>query len=151
MDLVIGIGNRLRRDDGIGPALVESLGRRPGVEHHAVYQLTPDLVSRVGEADRVLFVDAAIDGHELRLDRLAPSEARGLGHALMPGAVLHLAARLYGVAPPAWLLSVPGRDFEIGEELSPEATARLPEAMRRLEAWLEAGCVSQLELDEEEA
>jgi len=141
MDLVIGIGNRLRGDDGIGPALVESLEERPGLERHVVHQLTPDLAPRFGEADRVLFVDAAIDRRELDLDRLAPSEARGIGHALCPAAFLDLAARLYDAAPPAWLLSVPGSDFEIGEALSPEAAARLPEARRRIEAWLEAGSV----------
>jgi len=138
MDLVIGIGNRLRGDDGIGPALVESLEERTGVERHVVHQLTPDLMPRFGEAARVLFVDASIDGSELRLDRLSPSPARGLGHALTPAAFLDLAAKLYDLSTPAWLLSVPGSEFEVGERLSSQANDRLPEARRRIEAWLEA-------------
>ena len=53
MDLVIGIGNQLRKDDGIGPALVESLAERDGVESCIVHQLTPELAMRVCDADRV--------------------------------------------------------------------------------------------------
>lgn len=141
MDLVIGIGNRLRGDDGIGPALVESLEDRPGLERHVVHQLTPDLAPRVSEATRVLFVDASIDGRKLGITRVMPGEARGLGHALAPSALLDLTATLYGASPPAWLLTVPGHDFEVEERLSAWALADLPEARRRVEIWLEAGSV----------
>lgn len=139
MDLIIGIGNRLRRDDGIGPTVVESLSDQPGVECYVVQQLTPDLAQGLCEAERVLFVDAAIDGNEPHLDRVAAEATRGLGHALPPAGLLDLADRLYGNAPPAWLLTVPGCDFRFGETLSPAAIARLPEARRHIGAWLEAG------------
>jgi len=141
MDLVIGIGNRLRRDDGIGPALVESFGERAGAEFRVVHQLTPDLAPRVGEADRVLFVDAAIDEAETCLRPVEGDASRGIGHTLAPAGLLHLVTTLYGVTPPAWVLAVPGSDFEIGETLSRDASERLPEARRRIEAWLDAGTV----------
>jgi hydrogenase maturation protease len=136
MDLVIGIGNRLRNDDGIGPTLVECLDGRPGVEAHVVHQLTPELALRLGDADRVLFVDARLDGSGIRLETVAAAPPSGLGHTLTPAGLLDLAARAFGAAPPAWLLSVSGHDFGFGEDLSPGAIARLPEAAQRIDAWL---------------
>jgi hydrogenase maturation protease len=138
VDLIIGIGNRLRRDDGIGPEVVEALAARPGVERRIVHQLTPDLAPCVAEAERVLFVDASIGWGEMHLARIEVGPAGGLGHALSPTALLGLVVRLYRTAPAAWVLSVPGTDFEFGEALSPQASARLPEVTRRIEAWIEA-------------
>jgi hydrogenase maturation protease len=138
VDLVIGIGNRVRTDDGVGSAIIESLGCRRGVECRVVHQLTPDLAQPVAEAERVLFVDASIGEHEMRLTRLTAEPGRGLGHSMSPAGLLDLAARLYEGAPEAWLLSVPGSDFGFGESLSPQTRARLPEAARQVEAWLRA-------------
>jgi len=142
MDLVIGIGNRLRKDDGIGPALVEALGSTPGVECHVVHQLTPDLALRLSEADRLLFVDASIDGTEIALERIEPARGHGVAHAMSPSAFLDFAAAVVEAIPPAWLLTVPGHDFGIGERLSPEARSRLPEAVRRAQAWLASATVT---------
>jgi len=141
MDLVIGIGNRLRRDDGIGPALVESFDERAGVTSLIVHQLTPDLTEQVAQADRVLFIDAAIGETEMSIRQIDADASRGIGHAMSPAELLHLVKLVYGLAPPAWVLAVPGSDFEIGETLSEAAAARLPEAKDRIKAWLEAGSV----------
>jgi len=139
MDLVIGIGNRLRKDDGIGPALVESLRPIDGAEFHVVHQLTPDLAPRLSEIDRVLFVDAAINAAEITLEPVAPAQGHGIGHAMTPTAFLDLAAIAFDAKPPAWLLAVPGYDFGIGEGLSLEARLRLPEATRTIGMWLGTG------------
>jgi hydrogenase maturation protease len=138
MDMVIGIGNRLRKDDGIGAALVEALGSVHGAECHVVHQLTPDLAPRLSKVDRVLFVDAAMDGTETRLERVDPARGHGVGHAMTPSAFLGFAATMFDARPSAWLLAVPGCDFGIGEHISSEARSRLPEAARRIEAWLGA-------------
>ena len=71
MDLVVGIGNELRSDDGVGIRVVRALPARRGVETTIVHQLTPDLVEALGRAERVLFVDAHASETRLRLARLA--------------------------------------------------------------------------------
>jgi hydrogenase maturation protease len=59
--LVIGYGNTLRRDDGVGVRVAELLAvdpRMEGADILAVHQLTPELAIDVGEATLVVFVDA---------------------------------------------------------------------------------------------
>ena len=61
-DLLIGWGNGLRQDDGVGLLIAERVEgwSRPRLEVLAIPQLTPELASRLAEAARVLFVDAAL-------------------------------------------------------------------------------------------
>ena len=136
MQIVIGIGNRIRQDDGIGLLVVESLERSDGVEAIAVHQLTPELAERLGRASRVLFVDASVDADEVGLDRVHPAEPGGLGHSLSPSGLLFLTEKLYGGAPEGWALSIPGTSFGIGEGLSEEAESLLPAARALIAVWL---------------
>ena len=79
--LVIGIGNPLRGDDGVGWALVEDLEASlpdpgPCLELRVVHQLTPELAVELAEAQRVLFIDAWVP--------LATSGEEGDGSGLRP-------------------------------------------------------------------
>ena len=61
--LVIGFGNTLRCDDGVGPKAVlavEELGL-PGVRTLTCPQLTPELADPLSKVDSAVFVDAAVD------------------------------------------------------------------------------------------
>ncbi len=155
-DLVIGIGNPLRGDDGVGWRLAEPLEARrraavrPTLAVRMVQQLTPELVAELAGAGRVLFVDAwrAPAGAVPLLRPLAPEGAAGAGqgagvgvfsHALAPADLLALAERLQGCAPPAWELLVPAFAFEHGSELSPSLRRALPRARALLRAWCHAG------------
>ena len=69
--LVIGIGNPLRGDDGVGPLLAEQAGGR------SVHQLTPELAAELAELEAVLFIDAwlAPAGGPPQLVELIPAGA----------------------------------------------------------------------------
>ncbi len=135
MDLVVGIGNPLRRDDGIGPRVARALEGSPSVSVCAVQELAPELTLRLREARRVLFVDAEVTGTGVRLERLG-SSVSGLGHGLSPRDLLGLSLEAFGEAPEAWTLCVPGVDFGYGEGLSDRAAAFLPEAIDVGTRWL---------------
>ena len=62
--LVIGYGNTLRGDDGIGPAVAEAVAALglPGVRVIVAHQLTPELAADLADAQLVVFVDAAVGG-----------------------------------------------------------------------------------------
>jgi hydrogenase maturation protease len=133
--LVIGYGNELRRDDGVGPraARVVSGWERPGTRTLAVPQLTPELAEEVAGAAVVIFIDADVAGREVRLRALLPADDGDLGHAGGPRGLLALAAALYGRAPFAWLLTVPAADLGFGEALSPAGERGLAAALRHLD------------------
>ena len=60
--LVIGYGNTLRADDGLGPAVAERLGSEWADEDVGVLScqlLTPELAEPVSRAEIVVFIDAA--------------------------------------------------------------------------------------------
>jgi hydrogenase maturation protease len=137
MDLVVGIGNALRGDDGVGIRVVESLSPDARAEMLAVHQLTPALVEQLARAGRVLFVDADAASNGVQLTALCPvwREAR-LGHAVSAEELLQWILIEHDVCPPAWMLSVPARRFGFGEELSSEALRALPIARRVALDWL---------------
>jgi hydrogenase maturation protease len=132
--LVLGYGNTLRGDDGVGPAVARAVAdwRLPGVRALAVHQLTPELAAEVADAAQALFVDAAVGGG-VELQPLEPSAPRtGLGHVSDPQGLLALAQALHGRSPRAWLLTVPAPCVEFGETLSDEARRGVRTALERL-------------------
>jgi hydrogenase maturation protease len=85
--LVIGYGNRLRGDDGVGWEVASRLAAAvPSEAAHilTVHQLTPELAELVSEADLVIFIDASHVGEPgtWRCDHVKPRCASGnsLGH-----------------------------------------------------------------------
>jgi hydrogenase maturation protease len=135
--LVIGYGNTLRRDDGVGVRVaerVEAIGL-PGVRTLVSPQLTPEMADEISKAGAVVFVDASAEGPRahVSLRHVAPAESsRVLTHTEDPGTLLALARDVFGRAPPAWALTVPAEAIGFGEELSPVARGGLAKAVKRL-------------------
>ena len=139
--LVIGYGNELRGDDGVGPRVARSVAAlaRPGVRAVAAHQLTPEMAELVHEADGVVFVDARVDAAAVDVHAMTPtSMSGGWGHTSDPRWLMSLTRAVYGHAPPAWLVTIPATDLGRGERLSEEATRGMAEALRRVLALLEA-------------
>ena len=122
---VVGYGNTLRRDDGVGPKVAEAVAALglPGVRALACPLLTPELAEAVSRSALVIFVDAAVDApREVQMRKLAPAASSQLmAHAASPATLLALARDVFGHAPQAWLLTIPIEDLSIGETLSPLA------------------------------
>ena len=139
--LVIGYGNALRSDDGVGPRAAASLAADPrfaGVEVLALHQLTPELALDMSRASLVILVDASTDDPPgaIAVRRLAADEGAGragpgatsgaTSHHVGPVELLAVARELYGAAPEAFVVSVGVVDMETGEALSPAVAAALP-------------------------
>ncbi|MEY4430379.1 MAG: hypothetical protein RLZZ533_315 [Cyanobacteriota bacterium] len=139
--VVIGYGNRLRRDDGAGQHLAEWLARRPrtGLVVRACHQLTPELVALLPGATRVLFIDAALALASPRLQPLPPTPpkaAEPFSHALTPQQLLALTQLLHGARPAAWQLLIPAHQLQLGEGLSRTTAAACRAARPLLRRWL---------------
>jgi hydrogenase maturation protease len=139
--LVIGYGNDLRGDDGVGPKVIAALDelKLTGVHTLAGHQLAPEMAEPVSRHARVIFVDAAVDApREVQLRPLEPAGSTQLmAHAADPRTLLALARDVFGRCPQAWWLTIPVEKLEFSEELSPFAQRGLAEAVemiRRLTA-----------------
>ncbi len=156
--LIMGFGNQFRRDDGVGPVVVnavqERLGRPPlpplddgfddlghAVDTVVLHQLVPELAETVAPYDLLIFVDAHVGNlpEAMREEYLnAQYTVPFVSHQFHPSTILALAQQLYGRAPRAVLLSLRGHDFDFGEGLSEPTQALIPQAVARILELIEA-------------
>jgi hydrogenase maturation protease len=141
--LVIGYGNELRGDDGIGPRVAEYIAAAnyPGVRVRSVCQLMPELAEELAEARMVIFMDALADPSHSAVE-LTLVEAEEITdwctHTADPRTLLALVQAVYGRTPEAWWLTVPGRNFDFGEGLSSAAEEGVCQAIARIKKLIQA-------------
>ena len=144
--LIIGIGNRFRRDDGVGPWVADRLRERglPAIEHSGE---GAGLIEAWSAARRVVIVDAvasgAAPGTLYRLDAADTELPRhffrysshlfGLAEAIAT-------ARALGRLPPRLIVhGIEGGDFGFGDTLGPEVAAAAETVARRITEEIAAG------------
>jgi hydrogenase maturation protease len=139
--LVIGYGNPLRGDDGVGWRAAEELARRLPEEEVQIltrHQLTLEMAEALSLVERVIFIDACEGppaGHVEWLPITPDAGLPGLySHHVTPQALLACARELYGSCPAAGIFSVAGESFGYTEELSPRVRAVLPTLLEQVRA-----------------
>jgi hydrogenase maturation protease len=116
--LILGLGNPLRGEDGLGPALIGRLAaswENREVALLSVHQLLPEHCELLRDAERVLFIDAslAISPGDAQLTPVSRNAtAAPFTHVLTPASLLALTAAVYGRAPQAWQLQIGAARFE---------------------------------------
>ena len=140
--LIIGYGNSLRSDDGLGWHVAQELLRimdSARVEIISCGQLTADLAEPISHAGTVLFIDASREGRhgEIRCQRIIPASGpASLSHQLSPSGLLALARELYGTCPEGNLFSLRGQSFGYGESVSPAVADCLPGLLARIQEFV---------------
>ena len=134
--LVVGYGNALRTDDGLGWHVAERLADDPRLAGATVlrrHQLTPELALDISDATLLVLVDASHGppAGTISVERLEPrgdtaSSGTTWSHHLTPTTLVELARELYGRVPDVYLVGCGGDSFEMGDELSPIVLAALP-------------------------
>ncbi len=133
--LVIGYGNSLRGDDGVGVAAAEQLNetlQNGPVNVRTCQQLTPELASEISKADRVIIIDAAKGDEpgQITINKIEPDDdASTFTHELRPSTLLACAQELYGKLPVTFLVSITGYSFDFSDELSPTLKRIMPEVL----------------------
>lgn len=143
--LVIGYGNSLREDDGLGPAAAYALAAASlpeDVEVKVCHQLTPELACELAGVKRAVFIDVCEPGANppgtiLQRDLVANgARPAGVTHFFDPQTLLAMAASFYGQAPEATLFSVAAGSFGMVEGLTPPVQAALPELLQKITTWI---------------
>ncbi|MFF0792309.1 hydrogenase maturation protease [Streptomyces spiralis] len=139
--VVIGVGNAFRRDDGVGPAVVEAL--RDHVPDDTVLAVSDGEVGRMLDlwhgADTVVVVEA-VRGRPARPGRLhtlsvaqaaAQANASASTHGLGLGECFALAEALDRVPRELVVHAMEVADVELGTGLSEPVRSALPELIDR--------------------
>ena len=139
MILIIGYGNSLRGDDGLGWYAANSLAQTlasqaPAVQVLALQQLTPELALPISQADFVVFIDACWSTEVCKKEQalvfqaIKPDQGANysLTHHLKPSTLLAYSQLLYDTFPSAVLFSIASQHFGYGEALSAQTAALLP-------------------------
>jgi hydrogenase maturation protease len=136
--LIIGYGNILRGDDAVGVLAARKLERHyrgdPEVAVVACQQLTPEMADDISHSMLTIFLDADCSGQAgaVRCNRVTPENAPGgFTHHFNPASLVGAAEQLYGEVPEAFSITLTGRSFALGQELSPEVQQQLPELISK--------------------
>jgi len=137
--LIIGYGNPLRGDDGLGWEVAGRLAASvadPAVKIMTVQQLMPELTDPIHEADLVIFVDASSEGipGTWRSEPVEPESAKkhaaSLGHHFDIAGLLAFTEGIFRSCPKALVVSVTAETFACHETLSREVEKTLPLVVR---------------------
>ncbi len=140
MVLVIGYGNPVRGDDGIGwraSQLVEKAAL-PYTEVLSVHQLTPELAETISHANLVIFIDAAEGGLPgiWKQEEVRPvlSRRAAFTHHSTPAGLVSSAGALFGHVPEAVIFTMSAGTFDFGIGLSPQVETALPAMVEEIKA-----------------
>ena len=135
--LLIGYGNPSRGDDGVGHYVAKEIRERAvrNISTLTLCQLGPELAETVKDYDLVVFVDAQVSQSAEGLS-VVPVEAAyrpsAFTHVMSPASLLALTKALYQKEPQAFIVAVPGYDFDFGTGLCDETTKWAEAAIERI-------------------
>lgn len=141
--LLVGIGNTLRGDDGIGAyicARIDSLGLQ-GVKTLIVQQLHTELAEEFVQYDHIILADASVTATSLDfypLQKGVPPAASS-SHHVNAGLLLALSEKLYQKELSVMICAVRAENFDMGEQLSDTAKHHAEIAVTTIRNWIEAG------------
>ena len=149
--LVIGYGNSLRSDDGVGVWVAERIAdlHLPGVDVQTCHQLHLELIPDIVEYETVILVDAEVGGTPLTVRESLPALVlpSSSDHSVRPETLQQLAKELYGVLPDMRLYTVRGENFEFGTALTTSVIDRANEAVEQITAFLQRSSLKSLNVD----
>lgn len=143
--LIYGYGNPGRRDDGLGIAFADEMGKwakefMPGnITIETNYQLNIEDAELISNYDTVFFADASLEtmnSFALTPIKPSPDTVEFTMHAVAPGYVIHLCHDLFQKAPKAYLLHMKGYEWNMEESLTEGGKENLNLALLHMKKFL---------------
>lgn len=138
---VLGIGNTLRSDDGIGAYVSQQIEKLKleGVTIHIIHQMQTEWLDELAGFHTVLIVDAAIndkdDIHILPIDR-SVSISSNISHHINVNLLADLMTTMNNSRVYFYACAIPGENFDFGETLSPRGKKNAERAVDMITSWL---------------
>lgn len=116
MRVILGYGNPLRGEDGFGVDVVSELEKfdLPYTKLMSAFQLTPEIVLELLEADEIVFVDACfsqIDNYSLACT-INRQNGFNLTHHISPKMIIEMLNSLYKKYPKFQICSMLSSNFD---------------------------------------
>lgn len=115
MRAIIGYGNELRGEDAFGLDVIKKLKKLELKDTKLIsaFQLTPELVLELLEADEIIFVDASLDEqhHYILACPLMEQNSLNLSHHISPKTIIYMLNSLYGKYPEFYIYSMLSNSF----------------------------------------
>ena len=140
--LIFAIGNESRGDDALAPLLgrlLQAEGCTDRAELIEDFQLQVEHVTDLVGRSAIVFVDADMSCNApFHFSEITAAQDNSYtSHAMSPFALLHTFKQVYGAdAPNSFLMRIRGYGFELGENLSEEASINLELATAEIRQWL---------------
>jgi len=138
--LIVGIGNTIRADDGIGAYVCSAIDEMniDGIETLIVQQLDTGLVDEFLKVDKIVLVDASVKNDGVNFYPLKNEESFSISssHHLNANLLSSLIRKLYEKEINVMLCAVKGEDFDIGEQLSLTARQNAEKAVDLIVDWI---------------
>lgn len=142
--LIVGIGNILRGDDGIGNYVCNCINRMhiKNVKSITTQQLDTSLLEDFTKADAVVLVDAALSGHPVAFYAAGKNNSMyaPASHSMNANLLVELAQQLYKKNPQLMICAVRGDNFNMGENLSDTAKQHADDAINTIVNWIKNRC-----------
>ena len=140
---VVGIGNSIRSDDGIGAYICSCVDswNLPGVTTITVQQLHTTLIEDLLLFDGIVLADASIAGGPVAFYPLEEDDSGILSssHHINAGLLAALTRQLYNKKLPVMICAVRGENFAIGDKLSAGGLQNATKALALIRNWVSAG------------
>lgn len=135
--LLIGYGNTLRSDDGVGWYIADKIEAmlNEKIDIIKAEQITVEMTEDIRDRKLVIFVDAHVSDEEdwLRTEEILPDLKFGMtAHIFTPNALLALCEKIYNKYPKAYIFSIKGINYDFGEILSEQTKESAEIAIKRI-------------------
>ena len=139
--LILGLGNNLRGDDGVGHWICHQLQHEdlPGVTVETAMQLYPEHLHQFLDYDAILVVDASVAAAALqivRIENLSPGTASSHHQDLPTMAALGL--QLFNRQIALYACHIPAEQFDIGQAFSASCSQYAQLALPLIRSWIAA-------------
>jgi len=138
--VLIGVGNTLRSDDGVGAFICSQIGKLnfPTLTILIVQQLHVEILEDLLDFDAIIIVDASVTGNDVDFSLLAtPTESTASSsHRLNASTINALIKAGYHKNIPMYLCAVRVDCFDMGEQLSVMARTNANKAIQIVAEWV---------------
>jgi hydrogenase maturation protease len=139
---IVGIGNPLRSDDGVGAVVCQQLEEKkiPGLAVVITQQLDIGMTEDLSKFERVIFVDASLNEETISFQQLTSenNQPQSSSHHINAALLVNLTRQLFSTNTQFYMCAIGAHNFEMGNGLSETTISNANATVALLTEWIQA-------------